>query len=57
MHECVDDQFIDLQRGFLEENYSKFEDVEENKLEYMDIFKRYVRRESTRLCVFSCGKL
>ena len=45
---CTDDQFVYLQRGFLEENYSKFEDVEENKLEYMDVFKRYVR-ESTNL--------
>ena len=41
---CVtsEDDFIDLQQQFMEKHYHHFEDVEENKLVYMDIFKQYV---------------
>ena len=35
--------FLDLQRGFMEEHYHSFEDKEENQLIYTDIFQRYVR--------------
>ena len=36
------DDFQDLQDNFMEKYYNEFEDTEENKLIYMDIFKEYV---------------
>lgn len=33
---------MELQHGFMEKHYEHFEDVEENKLIYTDIFKEYV---------------
>jgi len=35
------DDFQDLQDNFMEKYYNEFEDTEENKLVYMDIFKEY----------------
>lgn len=42
MQSYADDKFISLQNKFLEDHYHHFEDTEENKLIYMDIFKKYV---------------
>ena len=43
---CIQDiilssNFLDLQRGFMDEHYHHFEDKEENPLIYTDIFQRY----------------
>ena len=38
----LDDDFQDLQDNFMEKYFNEFEDTEENKLIYMDIFKEYV---------------
>ena len=35
-------EFQHLQQQFMQENYEQFEDTEENKLVYMDVFKNYV---------------
>ena len=40
----LEDEFIDLQQEFMEKHYHNFDDVEENKLIYMDIFKLYVSK-------------
>lgn len=37
----MDDDFQDLQDNFMEKYYNEFEETEENKLSYMDIFKEY----------------
>ncbi|XP_055389902.1 ADP-ribosylation factor-like protein 2-binding protein [Condylostylus longicornis] len=37
----VEEEFQNLQNSFLEHNYRIFEDTEENKLEYYEIFKTY----------------
>lgn len=37
-----DPQFQDLQKTFMEKYWNEFDDNEENKLVYMDIFKEYV---------------
>eukprot|EP00794_Sanderia_malayensis_P018556 gene18556-20423_t len=37
----LDDKFQDLQDSFMDQYYKEFEDTEENKLIYMDIFKEY----------------
>ena len=37
-----DDKFTEMQRGFMDKHYHHFEDVEENKFIYTDIFKEYV---------------
>ena len=38
----LDDEFMALQQSFMDEHYHYFEDVEENKLIYTDIQKKYV---------------
>ncbi|XP_050302678.1 ADP-ribosylation factor-like protein 2-binding protein [Anthonomus grandis grandis] len=38
----ISDQFYEIQSRFLEEYYGEFEDEEENRLIYMDIFKNYL---------------
>lgn len=38
-----DDEFIDMQTCFMMENCHEFENSEENKLIYMDIYSKYVR--------------
>ena len=48
-----EDEFIDLQQEFMEKHYHNFEDVEENKLVYMDIFKLYV--SVVCVCVGVCA--
>ncbi|GFT00670.1 ADP-ribosylation factor-like protein 2-binding protein [Nephila pilipes] len=37
----IDTSFAKLQHNFMEKHYKKFEECEENKLEYMDIFNSY----------------
>lgn len=37
-----EDAFQELQNEFMEKHYQHFEDVEENKLIYTDIFTQYV---------------
>lgn len=37
-----DPNFSSLQHNFMEKHYLKFEECEENKLEYMEIFNTYV---------------
>ncbi|XP_002737955.2 ADP-ribosylation factor-like protein 2-binding protein [Saccoglossus kowalevskii] len=37
----MDDDFQDMQQNFMEKNYVHFEDTEENKFIYTDIFKEY----------------
>lgn len=39
---CSDPQFQDLQKNFMEKYWNEFDDSEENKLVYMEIFKEYV---------------
>ena len=39
---CTDEGFSEVQSGFMEKYYSEFEDSEENKFTYTDIFKQYV---------------
>lgn len=39
---CTDPQFQELQKSFMEKYWNEFDDNEENKLVYMDIFKEYV---------------
>ena len=46
---CIDDHFFDVQSGFMEKYHHAFEDSEENKFIYTDIFKQYV---SQSLCSF-----
>lgn len=38
----VDDNFMHLQNKFLEEYWSEFDNDEENKLVYTDIFQKYI---------------
>lgn len=38
----VDEEFLKLHNDFMEKNWQEFSEEEENKLEYMDIFKEYV---------------
>lgn len=38
----TEDGFSDIHQTFLEEHYSHFDDSEENKFIYTDIFKQYV---------------
>jgi ADP-ribosylation factor 2-binding protein len=38
----ADNEFNSMLEGFLEKHYSHFEDTEENKFIYTDIFKEYV---------------
>jgi hypothetical protein len=38
----LSDEFTTVHDGFLEQNYHHFEDTEENKHIYMDIYKAYV---------------
>lgn len=38
------DKFQNAQNTFLEKHYKQFEDTDENKLEYTDIHKDYVRK-------------
>lgn len=42
----VSQEFQDLQNEFMERNYHHFEDVEENKLVYTDVFREYVRSQA-----------
>lgn len=42
----LDEEFLALQHSFMEEHYTHFEDVEENKLIYTDIHKKYVRNKN-----------
>lgn len=37
----MEDNFLKLLTNFMEEHYKEFDDKEENKLIYMDIFKKY----------------
>lgn len=37
----IDETFEELQNNFMTKHYQEFDDVEENKLEYMKIFKEY----------------
>lgn len=37
----MDPKFQELQRNFMEKYWNEFDDTEENKLVYMDIFKEY----------------
>ncbi|GIY39754.1 uncharacterized protein CEXT_549091 [Caerostris extrusa] len=37
----IDPSFAKLQHSFMEQHYQKFEECEENKLEYMDVFNLY----------------
>lgn len=39
-----DDEFSDLQNYFLDKYWMEFEDIEENKFIYMDIFQEYVSK-------------
>ena len=41
---CTDDGFFEVQSGFMEKYYGEFEDSEENKFSYTDIFKEYVSK-------------
>ncbi|KAJ8985825.1 hypothetical protein NQ317_012066 [Molorchus minor] len=38
----MDEEFIHLQNTFMEEYWTEFDNEEENKLIYMDIFKKYI---------------
>lgn len=37
----MDEKFTELHTNFMEKYYRQFENIEENKLEYMDIFRSY----------------
>lgn len=37
----IRDKFKELLNNFLEQHYREFEDTDENKLVYMDVFKKY----------------
>ena len=39
-----EEEFQQLQQNFMEKHYLEFEDSEENKLSYTQIFNKYVRR-------------
>ena len=41
----LDDKFTEMQRGFMDKHYHHFEDVEENKFIYTDIFKEYTEAD------------
>jgi hypothetical protein len=43
LHYVTEQNFQELQKCFMEKHWHEFEDKEENKLCYMDIFKEYVR--------------
>ena len=45
----LDDKFTEMQRGFMDKHYHHFEDVEENKFIYTDIFKEYTELIETHL--------
>nr|CAD7442494.1 unnamed protein product [Timema bartmani] len=38
----MDEDFLKLQKEFMEKYWQEFEDKDENKLSYMDIFKEYI---------------
>nr|CAD7405873.1 unnamed protein product [Timema cristinae] len=38
----MDEDFLKLQKEFMEKYWHEFEDKDENKLSYMDIFKEYI---------------
>ncbi len=38
----TEDAFVELQSGFMENHYHHFEDKDENKFIYTDIFKKHV---------------
>ncbi|KAJ8930807.1 hypothetical protein NQ314_016363 [Rhamnusium bicolor] len=38
----MDENFIKLQDKFMEEHWREFDEEEENKLAYMEIFKKYI---------------
>ncbi len=40
--DCTEDAFVELQSGFMENHYHHFEDKDENKFIYTDIFKKHV---------------
>lgn len=42
MFDVVDEKFQKLLNGFMDEHYHHFEDEEENKFIYTDIFNLYV---------------
>lgn len=47
----TEDALTELQREFMEKHYHHFEDREENKFIYTDIFKEYVCNfQTTRPC-------
>ena len=48
---CTDEAFAELQRGFLAKHCHHFDDSEENKFIYTEIFKAYVSyvQRETRL--------
>ena len=46
-----DDGFFEMQSGFMEKYYHEFEDSEENKFIYTDIFKQYVSKLPHRVTV------
>ncbi|KAL2918132.1 hypothetical protein HK105_202059 [Polyrhizophydium stewartii] len=43
----MDDAFVDMQNAFLAKHHKIFLDAEENKLEYMDVFKKYASAKTT----------
>uniref|UniRef100_A0A8D8QIS9 ADP-ribosylation factor-like protein 2-binding protein n=2 Tax=Cacopsylla melanoneura TaxID=428564 RepID=A0A8D8QIS9_9HEMI len=45
----IDPEFSDLQTKFLEKYWMEFDDVEENKFIYMDIFQEYTQSIETHL--------
>lgn len=47
----VDDHFFEVQSGFMEKHYHEFEDSEENKFIYTDIFKQYVSQSPCNFLV------
>jgi ADP-ribosylation factor 2-binding protein len=40
----IEDEFEQLKNAFFEKYCDVFEDTEENKLVYMDIFKEYIKQ-------------
>ncbi|XP_053843358.1 ADP-ribosylation factor-like protein 2-binding protein isoform X3 [Vidua macroura] len=48
----MDDDFQLIQRNFLEKHYQEFDDSEENKLIYTDIFNEYIpSKKGAALCL------
>ena len=46
---CPENEFSVMLRGFLEKHYHHFEETDENKFIYTDIFRQYVSGESATL--------